>query len=50
MGSTFEGMSKKDNAKSMDVLNRTSLLNDDLIAQSEEAGYVELSNKIFQQD
>lgn len=48
MGSTFDGMSKNGNAKNMDVLNRTSLLSDDMITQSENAGYVELSNKIFQ--
>ena len=48
MGSTFEGMSKKDNAKSMDVLNRNLLLNNNLITQSKEAGYVAISDKIFQ--
>ena len=47
MGSTFDGMTKNGNANKMDVLNRTTLLSDDMINQSTKLGYVELSNKIF---
>ena len=47
MGSTFDGMSHNGSATKMDVLNRKNMLSDDLLAQSNEMGYVELSNKIF---
>ena len=46
-GSTFDGISKDKNAKNMDVLNRKSLLSNEMVIQSEEMGYIELSNKIF---
>lgn len=49
MGSTFDGMSHNGDATKMDVLNRKKMLSDDLLAQSIQMGYVELSNKIFEQ-
>jgi hypothetical protein len=47
MGSTFDGMSKNGSAETMDVLNRKELLNKEIVNESNEMGYVELSDKIF---